>query len=428
LGHMEQASVDDQVPDVNFTLDELLNANVNLDSVEGEQPDGFEVPPLDDEEGEITPNPNEPLAAENLEEDVQMEDIVETRPPIKSDREWVKVIYAGAKDHQYSGQSSGSASDAKEDVLNYKFFVEEAIVMANVPDDPISQGFVARCFLTGAILKTVVARSVQLDKKLTKDEIFLIVDGGIEGLTPGNITRALRFNELSAHKVAVAMSKKSEDFPDLNQVVQEIKRQLVVREQICPMERLDKLLMWLHMFRGSDVELSKIREKAMKSHENGISVEQEDPDLMVKSILNCNSIWQKYWARKKSEFESRRRNFATDDKRDSKRLRYSAPNSDFRLRTTEASTSRQPFVSRTPFVAKKTPFEVFDKTKLSKEPTKANPSLWIKGLNNKKKEDLKMRNACLLCEKPGHRLVDCKSKGKAFDEERFCYKPEEKKQ
>jgi hypothetical protein len=284
-----------------------------------------------------------------------------------------------------------------------------------------SHGFVARCFLTGTILKTVVARSVQLNKKLTKDEIFFLVDGCIEGLTPGSITRALRFNELSAHKVAVAISKKSGESPDLNQVVQEIKRQLVIREQICPMERMDKLLMWLNMFRGPDAELSKIREKAMKSHENGISVEQEDPDLMVKSILNCHSIWQKYWARKKNEFESRRRTFATDDKRDSKRPRYSAPNSDFRPKTAETSGSRQPFVPR------KTPFDLYDKAKLSIEPTKTNPSLWIKGLDNKKKEELKASNACLLCEKIGHRLIDCRSKQKAFDTGRFCYKPEEQK-
>jgi hypothetical protein len=135
---MEEASNHAEVPDVNFSLEELLQANMNLNSeVDGENDDGFVVPPLlDDEEGEIPSAAIPPSQAENLEEDVSMEDNVEK--PLKEDREWVKVIYAGAKDHQYSGQSSGSASDIKEEVMNYKFFVEEAITMANVPNDPIS--------------------------------------------------------------------------------------------------------------------------------------------------------------------------------------------------------------------------------------------------------------------------------------------------
>jgi hypothetical protein len=403
--------------DTGLTVEDVLRANLTNTSVrESGEPTqdirSVESYPINTEDFIDEPNRRSEY---HLDSDL---DIDMSPKPTKSidNKEWMKTVYAGTTNHKYSGRLSSSTTDLKKEVVNLKYLVDELIQFAGVPDDEYHHGFVARCFLEGPILDTVIASAAELKRSLTKAEIFRIVDNGVEGSTPGVITLAERFNELSAHKVAVALSKKSDGPPDLSQIVQELKRHVAERERVCPMGWLDKILMWLHMFRGPDPELKQIRKKARKHHDaNGIPVEQKDPDLMLSTICNCNDIWQTYWSRKKREYDSRTRSYHEDKRNANGKRPFSSlpPNSS----TPSKAASGKPTASLDPF-------KVPGKAKLSMTPTETCKRLWIRGMTKDKKDKLMSKQLCMLCEQKGHRIDKCKEREKAFSDGRFCFRPE----
>jgi hypothetical protein len=94
----------------------------------------------------------------------------------------------------------------------FKYLVNEAIRMSHVPAE--QHVYVARKFLTGKIANHVVLIAAKSpDKVLSKEKIFEIVDAGIQGTTPGLITRGEKFLKSSALKIGLEIERKTRRAP-----------------------------------------------------------------------------------------------------------------------------------------------------------------------------------------------------------------------
>jgi hypothetical protein len=144
--------------------------------------------------------------------------------PIHNQRahEWMKTVLLTAKGNEYSGADVGDFSERSHLVFVYKFKVNEAIKMCHVPAD--QHGYVARRFLKGKIENHVLLVAAKSpDKVLTKGDIFDIVDAGIQGTTPGLITRGDKFVEASAVLIGLDIERKTGKAPEMSHVLHEIK-------------------------------------------------------------------------------------------------------------------------------------------------------------------------------------------------------------
>ena len=94
--------------------------------------------------------------------------------------------------------------------------------MSHVPVD--QHGYVARKFLKGKVESHVLSVAARTpDKVLSKGDIFGIFDAGIQGTTPGLITRGDKFVRASVVLIGLEIELKTGKAPELSQVLQEIK-------------------------------------------------------------------------------------------------------------------------------------------------------------------------------------------------------------
>lgn len=91
------------------------------------------------------------------------------------------------------------------------------------------------------------------------------------------------------------------------------------------------------------------------------------------------------------------------------------------------TTSKKPKIQQTTQKSYVSPFERFPRSAL-KWQLKTNEdashfSLFIKGSNRQKSEQLKTAGKCFLCKRKGHTFASCPDKKKLFDAGEFCYFP-----
>ena len=211
--------------------------------------------------------------------------------------EWMKNIILQAKGNEYSGEDAGDFSERALQVQVYKFKVEEAIKMSNVPVD--QHGYVARKFLKGKIEgHALLVAAKTPEKVLTKWDIFAFVDASIQGTTPGLVTRGEKFVRISAVQIGLEIEKKTGKNPELSAVLQEIKILEQARDDLSKFDVLSRLQWYLHLFRGTNGPLRAICKKARECLKDSITVEQENPKLMMEQLSHCTKQWVQFWRTK----------------------------------------------------------------------------------------------------------------------------------
>ena len=144
--------------------------------------------------------------------------------------------------------------------------------MSHVPVD--QHGYVARKFLKGKIENQVLLIAAKNpDKVLSKTDIFAVVDAGIQGTTPGLITRGDKFVRASAFQIGLEIERKTGKAPELSQVLQEIKILCQARDDLSKFDVLSRLQWYLYLFRRHNEFLRAICKKSRECLQDSITVE-----------------------------------------------------------------------------------------------------------------------------------------------------------
>jgi hypothetical protein len=343
-----------------------------------------------------------------------------------------------AKGNEYDGEDVGDFTERAQLVFVYKFKVDEAIKMSHVPVD--QHGYVARKFLKGKIENQVLLIAAKNpDKVLSKTDIFAVVDAGIQGTTPGLITRGDKFVRASAVQIGLEIERKTGKAPELSQVLQEIKILCQARDDLSKFDVLSRLQWYLHLFRGHNEFLRAICKKARECLKDSITVEQENPKLMMEQLSHCTELWGQFW-RTKGKFDNGhdqsdvpngsghsipingKRPFPQNGKPSNM---ASGQAKDWKGKGVEVQSTKtysRAVGPKEPTVHSD-PFRVIGKENLSATPTAICKTLWIKGWDRKKMDRLRAERCCLVCGAKGHMLKDCTEKKKLFKEEKFCFRP-----
>jgi hypothetical protein len=217
-----------------------------------------------------------------------MEDVPSLNPMGQDD--WMMTVLIAAKGNEYSGEDVGDFSERSQLVDIFKYLVNETIQMSHVLVE--QHGYVARKFLKGKIINHVLLIPAKSpDKVLSKGKIFDIFDASIQGTTPGLITRGENYLKASAMQIGLDIEKKTGKFPELSQVLQEIKTLTQSRDDLSKFDLLSRLQWYLHLFRGGNKNLYAICKKARECLNDSITVEQEDPKLMAEQLSQCGELW-----------------------------------------------------------------------------------------------------------------------------------------
>jgi hypothetical protein len=353
--------------------------------------------------------------------------------------EWMKNIILQARGNEYSGEEAGDFSERAQQVLVYKYKVEEAIQLSKVPVD--QQGYVARKFLKGKIeAHALLIAAKTPEKHLSKGDIFAFVDASIQGTTPGLVTRGEKFVRASAAQIGLDLEKRTGKSPELASVLQEIKILEQARDSLSKFDVLSRLQWYLHLFRGSNVSLRAIVKKARECLKGSITVEQEDPKQMLEQLSHCTEQWVQFW-RTKTRFDCGlcdvvepsttdrpNGNNNGNGKRPIQQLARPAFPANGQTKgwkgkeVQSGKTYSRAVGGKEPTVSSD-PFGVLGKDNLSPVPTDRCKVLWVKNWDRTKMDKLRKAGCCLICGEKGHMVKDCIQKHDLFGKGLFCFRP-----
>jgi hypothetical protein len=340
----------------------------------------------------------------------------------------MKTVLIAAKGNEYSGEDVGDFSERSQLVVVYKFQVNEAIKMSHVPVE--QHGYVARRFLKGKIETHVLLVAAKTpDKVLTKGNIFDIVDAGIQGTTPGLITRGEKFVEASAVLIGLDIERKTGTAPEMSQVLQEIKTLTQAGDDLSKFDQLSRLQWYLHLIRGPNEFLKAIGKKAREYLKDSITVEQENLKLMMEQLYHCAELWVQFW-RTKGRLENGqtdhvnvphgnangKRTFPQSNKANGVATGKAKDWKGKGVEVTSGKTYSHVVGNNEP-TFKSDPFKVLGKENLSATPTTICNTLWIKGWDRSKMDKPRKAGSCLVCGQKEHILKDCGEKVKLFNAE-----------
>jgi hypothetical protein len=354
--------------------------------------------------------------------------------------EWMKNIILQAKGNEYSGEDAGDFSERAQQVLVYKYKVEEAIKMSKVPVD--QHGYVARKFLKGKIeAHALLIAAKTPEKSLSKGDIFAFVDASIQGTTPGLVTRGEKFVRASAAQIGFDLEKKTGKAPELSSVLQEIKILEQARDDLSKFDVLSRLQWYLHLFRGSNGSLRAIVKKARECLKGSITVEQENPKLMLEQLSHCTEQWVQFW-RTKTRYDcgltdtvgepstTDQANGNGNGKRPMQQLAKPTFPTNGQAKgwkgkgaeVQSGKTFSRAVGGKEPTVMSD-PFRVLGKDNLSATPTAQCRTLWVKNWDRTKMDKLRKAGCCLICGQKGHIVKDCDQKNDLFGKGLFCFRP-----
>jgi hypothetical protein len=347
----------------------------------------------------------------------------------------MKTAMIAAKDCEYSGEDVEDFAERSQFVDIFKYLVNDTIQMSHVPVE--QHGYVARKFLKGKIANHVLLVAAKSpDKVLTKGQIFDIVDAGIQGTTPGIITRGEKYLKASALQIGLDIEKKTGNFPELSQVLQEIKTLTQGRDDLSKFDLLSMLQWYLHLFRGGNENLRAICKKARECLKDSITVEQEDPKLMAEQLSHCGELWVQFWRTKgKPEMNGTPNTNIPNGNGNGKRTFPQAGNpnggqtvksKDWKgkgMEVTLGKTYSHALGKKEPNL-KTDPLTVLGRENLSSNPITVCNTLWIKGWDRKKMDQLRKSGSCLICGQMGHGAKECGERQKHFQAEKFCFRPQ----
>lgn len=290
--------------------------------------------------------------------------------------------------------------------------------MSNVPVE--QHGYVARKFLKGKIEgHALLVAAKNPEKVLTKWDIFAIVDAGIQGTTPGLITRGDKFVRASAVQIGLEIERKTGKAPELSQVLQEIKTLTqasddLSKNNLSKFDVLSRLQWYLHLFRGTNETLRAICKKARECLKDGITMEQDCGLPEVGGLPSANGNGNgNYNGKRPLQLPAKLGNTANGQSKG-----WKGKNAEVLSGKTysRAVGGKEPTVNSDPF-------RVIGKDNLYATPNATCKTLWVKGWERDKMDKLRKAGCCLVCGQKGHMVKDCGQKATLFDKELFCFRP-----
>jgi hypothetical protein len=344
------------------------------------------------------------------------------------------AVLNAAKNNEYSGEDVGDFSERSQLVVIYKYLVNEAIKLSHAPVE--QHGYVARRFLKGKIENHVLLIAAKTpDKVLSKEKIFDIVDAGIQGTTPGLITRGVKFLKASALHIGQDIEKKTGRLPELSQVLQEIKTLTQARDDLSKFDQLSRLQWYLHLFRGGNEYLRDICKKAKECLKDSITLEQENPRPMAEQLSHCGELWVQFWRTKGKQENgpSEHANIPNGNGNGKRTYPQSGKANgvvtdkakDWKGKGAEVTSGKtySHALRENEPTLKTDPFGVLGRENLSATPTTICNTIWIKGWDRKKMDRLRSTGCCLVCGQKGYMVKDCTEKTKLFQAEKFYFRP-----
>jgi hypothetical protein len=225
----------------------------------------------------------------------------------------------------------------------------------------------------------------------------------------------------------------------MSQVLQEIKTLTQARDDLLKLDLLSRLQWYMHLFRGRNESIVAIRKKARECLKDSITVEQEDPKLMAEQLSHCGELWVQFWRTKGRPdangmpIEGRegapipngngKRQFAQGAKPNGVQ---SDRSKDWKGKDNEVNSGKsysQALGKKEPTL-KTDPFAALGRENLSANPTQICNTIWIKGWDRKRMDQLRKAGCCLVCGQKGHIIKDCRKKEELFLAGKFCFRPQ----
>jgi hypothetical protein len=186
------------------------------------------------------------------------------------------------------------------------------------------------------------------------------------------------------------------------------------------------------LLRGPAEELVEMRDVASTKHDNGIKVQQLDPDLMVRSILSCGKVWQSYYQRQGNKVPSdvtdedsreERRQDGASGSRDRKAGAGKRPNPNPNPR--DRKRPNPPGTARPAPPTDRGSFDPFTRygSLVTASRTDSNVRPWVKNMTSQKSAALRAEKKCIFCEKVGHFSDMCPDREGMFRAKKACFHP-----
>jgi hypothetical protein len=201
---------------------------------------------------------------------------------------------------------------------------------------------------------------------------------------------------------------------------------------------LSRLQWYLHLFRGHNKFLKAICKKAKECLKDSITVEQENPKLMMEQLSHCAELWVHFW-RTKGKLEigqadhvdvpngngngNGKRTFPQPGKANGV---ANGKAKDWKGKGVEVQSGKtySRAVGNNEPTFQSDPFKVLGKKNPSATPTAICNTIWIKGWDRNKMDKLRKAGCCLVCGQKGHIVKDCSEKIKLFNVEKICFRPQ----
>ncbi len=362
-------------------------------------------------------------------------DNMDMRAHVKDPTKYLSVITQYCRTREYHGrQLHLSPAENRSAYLTYRYHVKQAMDISSAPKTVSAYSYAACLLLTGTALELIVTYQSQNEEVPDQATVFALLESQLADSATGQLTEALQINSMHILSIAkdLQVRMRASVAPDISTVMSEIRIIRDRRNKIHAFDTLSYCIWILNLLRGPAEELVEMRDVASTKHDNGIKVQQLDPDLMVRSILSCGKVWQAYYQRSGNKVpsdvtdedsrEERRQDGASgsrDRKSGAGKRHNSNPNPRDRKKPTPPSTGRPaPPSDRGSF----DPFTRYGSLVTSSK-TDMNVRPWVKNMTSQKSAALRADKKCIFCETVGHFSDMCPDREGMFRAKKACFHP-----
>ncbi len=375
------------------------------------------------------------VPAEVLLEDPS--DNMDMRAHVKDPTKYLSVITQYCRTREYHGrQLHLSPAENRSAYLTYRYHVKQAMDISNAPKTVSAYSYAACLLLTGTALELVVTYQSQNDEVPDQATVFALLESQLADSATGQLTEALQINSMHILSIArdLQVRMRASVAPDISTVMSEIRVIRDRRNKIHAFDTLSYCIWILNLLRGPAEELVEMRDVASTKHENGIKVQQLDPDLMVRSILSCGKVWQSYYQRQSNKVPSdvtdedsreERRQDGASGSRDRKAGAGKRPNSNPNPNPRDRKKPNPPGTGRPTPPTDRGSFDPFTRygSLVTASRTDLNVRPWVKNMTSQKSAALRVDKKCIFCEKVGHFSDMCPDRESMFRAKKACFHP-----
>ncbi len=365
------------------------------------------------------------------------EDNMDRRVHVQDPTKYLGIMNQYCRSREYPGmQLHLSPAENRSAYLTYRYHVKQVMDISNAPKTASAFSYAACLLLTGTALELVVTYQNQNDEVPDQGTVFALLESQLADSATGQLTEALQINGMHILGIAKDLQARmrASVAPDISTVMSEIRIIRDRRNKIHAFDTLSYCIWILNLLRGDAAELVEMRDVASTKHDNGIKVQQLDPDLMVRSILSCGKAWKSYYSRQGNRVpsdeqdadrreEGRRNDGASGSGGDrragaGKRANTTPNNPREKKRPTPPIAGRPASTDRGAF----DPFARYGSLVTSGK-TDMNVRPWVKNMTGQKSAALRSERKCIFCEKVGHFADVCPEKERMFQAKKACFHP-----